>query len=91
MFALALYDRLTPADLTFARDVAGTGTIDCAGGVGPVGGVEQKVAAAERHGADVFLAPLGNVDAARAASTDIEIVGVATFDDARRYLEGAGE
>jgi PDZ domain-containing protein len=87
MFALALYDRLTPADLTSARDIAGTGTLDCAGGVGPIGGVGQKVVAAEVQGADVFLAPVGNVAAARAASTEIEIVGVSTFDDARRYLE----
>lgn len=90
MLALALYDRLTPSDLTSARDVAGTGILDCAGGVEPIGGVEQKVVAAERHGAEVFLAPRGNLDAARAASTDIEVVGVSTFDDARRYLEGSG-
>jgi PDZ domain-containing protein len=89
MLALALYDRLTPSDLTSARDIAGTGVLDCAGGVGRIGGVEQKVAAAERRGADVFLAPEENADAARAAGTDIEVVGVATFDEALRYLEGS--
>lgn len=88
MLALALYDRLTPSDLTSARDIAGTGILDCAGGVGPIGGVEQKVVAAERHGAEVFLAPVENVQAARAAGTSIEVIGVSTFDDARRYLEG---
>jgi PDZ domain-containing protein len=90
MLALALYDRLTPSDLTSARDIAGTGILDCAGAVEPIGGVEQKVVAAERHGAEVFLAPEENLDAARAASTDIEVVGVSTFDDALRYLEGSG-
>jgi Lon-like protease len=55
MFALALYDRLTAADLTGGRTVAGTGTIECDGGVGAIGGVEQKVAAAEMRDADIFL------------------------------------
>jgi Lon-like protease len=88
MLALALYDRLTPSDLTSARDIAGTGILDCAGGVGPIGGVEQKVVAAERRGAEVFLAPTENVEAARAAGNEIDVIGVSTFDNARRYLEG---
>lgn len=87
MFSLALYDRLTPDDLTGGRDIAGTGTIDCDGGVGPIGGVEQKVAGAEGRGATIFLAPQANADAARAVADDIEIVPISTFDDAVEYLE----
>lgn len=88
MFALALYDRLTPDDLTGGRPIAGTGTITCDGGIGAIGGIEQKVAGAEREGAEIFLAPAANADAARAVAQDIEVVPVATFRDALRYLEG---
>jgi PDZ domain-containing protein len=87
MFALALYDRLTPDDLTDGRSIAGTGTIACDGIVGPIGGVEQKVAGAEARGAKVFLSPEDNAAAAHAVADDIEIVSVATFDDAVEYLE----
>ena len=86
--ALALYDQLTPDDLTAGRDIAGTGTIACNGGVGPIGGVGLKVAAAEAKGVDIFLAPDGDFEAARKAATDMEVVSISTFEDAVRYLEG---
>ena len=88
MFSLALYDRLTPEDLTTGRDIAGTGTISCDGGVGPIGGIEQKVAGAENRGAEIFLAPQANAEAAEAVADEIEVVPVSTFDDAVEYLEG---
>ncbi|MDQ4143056.1 MAG: PDZ domain-containing protein [Actinomycetota bacterium] len=88
MFALALYDRLTPGDLTRGMDIAGTGTIACDGGVGPIGGVEQKVAGAEAQGAEIFLSPTANVAAAEEIADEIEVVSVSTFDDAVEYLEG---
>jgi PDZ domain-containing protein len=87
MMTLALYDKLTPDDLTGGRRIAGTGTIACDGGVGPIGGVEQKVAGAEQEGAAIFLSPQANLDAAERAADDIEVVAVSNFDDAREYLE----
>ncbi len=87
MLTLGLYDRLTPADLTRGRTIAGTGTIDCGGRVEPIGGVTQKVAAAESNGAELFLAPAGNVVEARAAADDIKVVSVSTFDDALEHLQ----
>ncbi|MGH2787535.1 MAG: YlbL family protein [Actinomycetota bacterium] len=87
MFSLALYDRLTPDDLTAGRRVAGTGTIACNGSVGEIGGIEQKVAGAEAEGAKLFLAPAGNAAAAREAADDIEIVAVGSFEDAVDHLE----
>ena len=86
VLALALYDRLTPEDLTAGRKVAGTGTLECDGGVGPIGGIEQKVAGARAQGAEVFLVPLGNLAAARSVAGDIQIVPIETFDDAIEYL-----
>jgi PDZ domain-containing protein len=88
MFTLALYDRLTPDDLTDGRKIAGTGTIACGGVVGPIGGVEEKVAGAEDQGAEIFLAPEGNYAAALGVADEIEVVSIATFDDAVEYLEG---
>jgi Lon-like protease len=87
MMTLALYDKLTPDDLTAGRRIAGTGTIACDGGVGPIGGIEQKVTGAEREGADIFLSPQGNLDAAERVAEDIEVVAISNFDDAREYLE----
>ena len=88
MLALALYDQLTPDDLTAGHQIAGTGTLECDGEVGAIGGIQQKVAGASAKGAEVFLAPLGNADEARAVANGIEIIPVATFGDALEYLSG---
>jgi Lon-like protease len=88
MLSLGLYDQLTPEDLTDGRSIAGTGTITCDGSVGPIGGIEQKIAAAEARGADAFLTPAANVPAARSVADAIEIVEISTFDDALDYLQG---
>jgi PDZ domain-containing protein len=90
MFALGLYDRLTPDDLTGGRRIAGTGTIRCDGSVGPIGGIEEKVAGAEREGAELFLAPVGDAKAAERAADGLLVVPVETFQDAVDYLEGRG-
>lgn len=89
MFSLALYDRLTPEDLTGGRAIAGTGEIACGGGVAPIGGIEQKVAGAEQEGADVFLAPAANFEAAQAAADQIEVVRISNFSQAVEYLESS--
>jgi PDZ domain-containing protein len=88
MFSLALYDRLTPEDLTGGRAIAGTGEIACDGGVGAIGGITQKVAGAEEEGAEIFLAPAANAEEAAEAAGDIEIVPVSNFQEALDYLEG---
>jgi PDZ domain-containing protein len=87
MFALALYDRLTPEDLTGGHKIAGTGEIACDGSVGPIGGIEQKVAGAEARDAEIFLAPAGNAEAARAVADEIEVMAVSSFRDAVDHLE----
>lgn len=90
VLALALYDQLTPEDLTGGREIAGTGTLECDGGVGPIGGIQQKVAGAEAAGAEIFLTPLTNTEEARQAAGEIEIVPITTFADAIEYLGGVG-
>lgn len=89
MLALAVYDQLTPDDLTEGQTIAGTGEIGRCGDIAPIGGIVQKIAAAKREGATVFLSPVGNFeDAEAAAGDDLEVVSIATFDDALEYLEG---
>jgi Lon-like protease len=88
MWALGLYDLLTPADLTSGRTIAGTGTLDIGGEVGPIGGIGDKIVAAERLGADVFLAPERNMDEIRRMDTgDLKVVPVGSFTDALEYLQ----
>jgi PDZ domain-containing protein len=88
MMSLALYDRLTPEDLTMGRAIAGTGTIECDGEVGAIGGITQKVAAAENEGAEIFIAPQDNASQARAVADEIRIIAVGSFDEALEFLEG---
>ncbi|MEO7442023.1 MAG: PDZ domain-containing protein [Acidimicrobiales bacterium] len=87
MIALAVFDKADAGDLAAGRTIAGTGTIDIAGRVGPVGGVAQKVQAAKAAGATLLLAPAGEADAARrSAGGDLEVMEVATIDEAIRKL-----
>jgi PDZ domain-containing protein len=88
MWALGVTDLLTPGDLTRGRTVAGTGDVGLDGRVAPIGGIGLKVAAAEDAGAEAFLVPEDNLEEARAAGGDIDLVPVATLQDAIRYLEG---
>ncbi len=90
VFALAILDVLSPGDLTKGRRVAATGTIEIDGKVGEVGGVEQKVLAAERTGADVFLVPASELSEARRAARDMRVIGVETLGEALEALEGLG-
>ena len=62
MFALGIYDTLTPGAMTGGQKIAGTGTIDSGGAVGPIGGIRQKLVGARDGGADWFLAPADNCD-----------------------------
>jgi PDZ domain-containing protein len=86
MWALGLYDLLTPGDLTGGETVAGTGVIGLDGRVGPIGGVQQKILAAEQAGARAFLVPQGNLSEARGVADDIKLVSVERLGDALRFL-----
>lgn len=85
MFALGIYDVLTPGSLTHGRVAAGTGTIDAQGQVGEIGGIQQKIAAAQRDGARLFLVPSGNCAEALGADYDpsrMRLARVSTFTQA---------
>ncbi len=88
MFALSIYDRLTPGDLTGGRRIAGTGQIIGDGSVVPIGGVAEKLVAARRQGATVFLVPRGNCDEAdRHPPPGLLLVPVSNVRDAVAFLE----
>lgn len=88
MFTLGIIDKLTPDNLTGGKTIAGTGTIDVDGKVGPIGGVQQKMAGAKRDGATVFLVPAGNCgDAVKAKPAGLRLVKVDTLRDAVSSLE----
>lgn len=87
MWALGVVELLTPGDLTAGRSVAGTGVIDLDGGVHPVGGIEHKVFAAERAGAEIFLLPRANLADARGVAEHIDLVPVDRIEQALEFLE----
>jgi len=87
MWALGVTEVLTPEDLTRGRTIAGTGAVDLEGNLHAIGGVRLKVLTAERAGAEAFILPEGNLAEARAAGERIELVPVATVDEAIRFLE----
>lgn len=88
MFSLGVLDGVTDGVLTRGHFVAGTGTISLDGTVGPIGGAAQKVIAARRDGADVFLVPRQNYAEAQTTAEGITLVPIDRFEDAVRYLCG---
>jgi PDZ domain-containing protein len=89
-FTLTIIDELTPGDLTARKKVAVTGTIEPGGGVGPIGGVEQKAVAADEAGARLFLVPMAELKDALSRAGDMKVVGIRTLDDALSELTKFG-
>jgi Lon-like protease len=94
-FTLTLLDLLTPGSLTGGLDVAATGTIDEAGNIGPIGGLEHKAIAARRAGFDVFFVPSvtqpDELEAAyRRAGESLLVIEVSTLDEALAALVELG-
>ena len=87
MYTLTLMDLLQTDDLSGGRVIAGTGTIRPDGSVGPIGGVRQKVYAAEEVGAEYMLVPADNWEEALTADHSIQLIRVATVDDALEFLQ----
>lgn len=90
VFSLAIYDKITKGALVGDRQVAGTGTIDAAGKVGAIGGIQEKIAGAEKAGATIFFVPAGNCPDLAGVDTTMELVRVATLDQAIAALRSLG-
>lgn len=94
MFALGIIDRLTPEDEVNGEVIAGTGTMDLTGAVGPIGGIRQKLHGALDDGATWFLAPEANCDEVVGhVPAGLSVVRVGTLAEARAAMTaiGAGE
>lgn len=88
MLTLGVYNTLSEQDITQGHRIAGTGTISTDGEVGRIGGIKQKTIAAIGVGAEYLLVPAGDYDVAfETADGDIEVVAVATIDEALSFLE----
>jgi PDZ domain-containing protein len=101
---LAIFDDLTPGDLTGGKPVAVTGTIEPDGEVGEIGGIRQKAVAVRAH-AQLFIVPkcASNDPPAQLAACQkdleavidrvgkkVRVVPVATFREALAALREAG-
>jgi len=87
MMALNVYNLLTEDDITNGKKIAGTGTIEIDGSIGPVGGVKQKVIAAKRANAGLILVPIANYEEASVFADDnTQIVAVDSFDNALNVI-----
>ena len=91
MFALAIYEMLTNGDLAQGRSIAGTGAIDADGRVSPIGGAQEKVSAAARDGATVFLLPKANCVDITDPPAGMRLVAVETLGDALAGLEALSD
>jgi Lon-like protease len=97
MFSLEIYDQLEEEDLTQGLQICGTGEVDYEGNVGRIGGIDKKVVAADKEGCAVFFAPNENgaedsnyqlaKQTAEDIKTDMKVVPVDTFEEAKEYLE----
>jgi PDZ domain-containing protein len=86
IFTLSVYNALISQDLTGGRRIAGTGTINLDGTVGPIGGVKQKIFAAEAVGAAYFLCPVDNYADAVSVARSLKVVKIATVQQAIDFL-----
>lgn len=97
MFSLEIYNQLLEEDIAKGYQIAGTGAINENGEVQRIGGIAQKIVAADKSGVDIFFAPNekgaegSNYQEALIAAEDIKtsmkIVPVDTFEDAIEYLD----
>lgn len=87
VFSIGLVELLTEIDLMQGRHIAGTGTIDSRGIVGPIGGINEKILSAKKVGATIFFAPVGNAEEIANSPEGIRVITVATLAQAVSYLE----
>ncbi len=89
MFSLAIYDTLTPGALTGGQRIAGTGTIEDDGSVGPISGIRQKMVGARETGAQWFLSPEGDcADAVGHVPDGMTLLKVTSFDEGLAAVQG---
>jgi len=94
VFALAIYDKITDGALLAGRHLAGTGQITPNGDVEGIGGIQEKIAAAQKAGATAFLVPAANCRDLDGVNTSMALIKVSTLRDAIKAvqtLNGSGD
>lgn len=90
VLAIAIVDKLTPGEVTGGNMVAGSGTINADGTVGPIGGIAHKIQAASEVGATEFLVPSANcAEAVQDPPEGVRLLEVTTLDTALEALDTA--
>jgi len=90
VLALTIVDKLSPGEATGGARVAGSGTIEPDGTVGPIGGIRHKIRAAHEAGASEFLVPAANcAEAVQNPPDGIRLLEVSTLGGAVDALETA--
>lgn len=85
MFTLEIIDQLTPGDLAKGHDIAGTGSMNEDGTVGRIGGIDKKVIAADKAGADIFFAPDDDISVYKKVAPKLKIES--NYDEAKAEAE----
>lgn len=92
MYTLGIIDLMTPESETGGLVIAGTGTMEDGGAVGPIGGIRLKLLASQRDGAKWFLAPADNCDEVVGHVPDgLRVVKVSTLAEAYQALVTIGD
>ena len=92
MFALGIVDTLTPGEMTGGEHIAGTGTIEADGTVGPIGGIRQKLYGARDAGNDYFLAPASNCNEVVGHVPDgLQVISTSTLDESIAAVEAIAQ
>mgnify|MGYP003335401856 FL=1 len=86
VFALGIIEKLTSENLLKGRKIAGTGTIDSEGNVGPIGGITEKMIGASQAGATIFLAPAKNCVDIKHVPKNLLVIPVSTLSQAVTVL-----
>ncbi|MDG2496652.1 MAG: PDZ domain-containing protein [Aquiluna sp.] len=88
MFSLGVLDSLTPGSLGGNSHIAGTGTINSEGAVGPIGGIGLKMLGAKQAGATLFLAPEANcAEALAQIPSNLTVVSVRDLAEAIEKID----
>ena len=87
IFALAIYDKITNGPLLAGRHLAGTGKITPNGDVQGIGGIQEKIAAADKAGAAAFFVPGANCRDLAGVRTNMALIKVSTLSDAIKAVQ----
>lgn len=90
MFSLEIINQLIPEDITRGLQIAGTGTIDLEGNIGPIDGVVQKIYSAQKKGAQAFVLPEKNRQDLDGHQFSIQIIVVDTIDELLTLFQDDG-